>query len=54
LLVLHASPAAHALHVVPPAPHDPFVSLPSASHVPALQQPAHDEPPHVHTPLEQA
>jgi hypothetical protein len=54
LPVLHASPAAHALQVVPPAPHDELDSLPSGSHAPPpVQQPAHDEPPHVHTPPEQ-
>jgi hypothetical protein len=42
----------HALQVAPPAPHEPFDSFASASHDEPLQQPAHDDPPHEHTPLE--
>lgn len=53
VVVLQASPAGHAAHVAPPAPHDEFDSPDRASHVPVdVQQPAHDPPPHVQTPLE--
>ena len=52
LALLHSSPEPHGWHVAPPAPHDPFDSLASTSHELPLQQPAHDEPPHEHTPLE--
>ncbi len=53
LVVLHASPAGQAVHVAPPAPQEEFDSPDSASQVPVdVQQPAQDEPPHVHTPLE--
>jgi len=48
--LLHSSPALHALHDEPPAPHDAFDSLASASHVVPLQHPAHDEPPQVQVP----
>jgi hypothetical protein len=51
--LLHSWPATQALHVAPPAPHEPFDSFPSASHDDPLQQPPHDEPPHEQTPLEQ-
>jgi hypothetical protein len=54
VLVLQAWPDAHALHVAPPAPHEPFDSLDGASHVPpAVQQPEHDAPAHPHDPLAQ-
>ncbi len=39
---LHSWPVAHAPHVAPPVPHEPFDSLAYASHVPVtppLQQP---------------
>jgi hypothetical protein len=53
-LVSHSWPEAHAAHSVPPAPHDAFDSLDSASHVPPdVQQPLHAEPPQVHAPPEQ-
>lgn len=46
-------PAAHAAHCVPPAPHEPVVSLASGSHIPpAVQQPLHELPPQVHMPME--
>jgi len=49
--VLHARPAAQAAHEAPDAPHEVVVSLESDSHVPPLQQPAHDVvPPHEHSP----
>jgi hypothetical protein len=54
VLVLHSSLAPHATHVAPPAPHEAFDSLESASHVEPLQQPAQAPPPQVHIPLEQA
>lgn len=49
---LHSWPVAHAPQVAPPAPHDVFDSLESASQDPPVQQPAQDEPPHVHAPIE--
>jgi hypothetical protein len=53
LVVLHSCPDEHAAHAAPPAPHEEFDSLASASHVEPLQQPLHDVVPHEHTPLEQ-
>jgi hypothetical protein len=50
--VLHRWPEPHAAQVVPAAPQAPLVSLASRLHVPPLQQPAHDPPPHEHAPLE--
>lgn len=53
VFVLHAWPAAHATHAAPPAPHAVVDSLARGSHVPlALQQPAHDAPPHRQVPFE--
>jgi len=53
-LVSHTWPAAHTAHSVPPPPHDVFDSLDSGSHVAFdVQQPAHAEPPQVHSPPEQ-
>lgn len=52
MLGLHSRPVAHGAHVAPPAPHELFDSLASGSHVPALQQPAHADPPHEHAPFE--
>jgi hypothetical protein len=52
VLLLHSSPAAQATHVAPPEPHEEFDSLESASHVVPLQQPEHEPPPQLHTPLE--
>ena len=55
VVLLHSWPVAHAAQLAPPAPHDEFDSLESASHVALpLQQPEHDPPPHVHVPLEHA
>jgi hypothetical protein len=54
-VVLHAWPAAHALHTDPVAPHEVFDSLPSISQVPfAVQQPLHDPPPQLQAPIEHA
>lgn len=51
--VSHVCPDAHAAQSVPPAPHEPVVSLASGSHVPPdVQQPLHCAPPHVHAPPE--
>ncbi len=50
---LHSWPVGHALHVVPPAPHEVADSPENGSQVlPAVQQPAQAEPPHVHAPPE--
>jgi hypothetical protein len=51
VLVLHSWPVEQAAHAVPPAPHDAFDSLDSSSHVEPLQQPEHEDPPQLHTPL---
>jgi hypothetical protein len=52
VLVSHACPELHDLHMTPFEPHDPNDSLASASHVVALvQQPVQRVPLHVHTPL---
>ena len=48
---LHSSPEGQAEHAVPPAPQDPFDSLDTATQMLPLQQPAHDVPPHVQTPV---
>ena len=50
LPVLHSRPDVHAEQLAPPAPQDPLFSLARASHDPAVQQPAHDPPPHEHAP----
>lgn len=51
--VLQSCPAAHALHVVPPAPHDADDSPEIDSHVlEVLQQPAQAAPPHEQAPPE--
>jgi hypothetical protein len=47
-LAPHAWPDPHAEHATPPAPHDALVSFDRVSHVPALQQPEHEPPPHEH------
>jgi len=49
-LPLHACPAAHPAQAAPPLPHELLDSLLSDSHVPPLQQPGHDVPPHEHAP----
>ncbi len=41
-------PLAHATHWAPPWPHEVLVT--PLSHVPALQQPAHDVASHLHRP----
>jgi hypothetical protein len=51
-LALHACPWPHAAHAAPLAPQEPVDSFESVSHAPALQQPAHAVPPHVHAPPE--
>jgi hypothetical protein len=51
---LHSWPMGHAAHATPFAPHAMFDSLPIGSHEPALQQPLHAPPPHVHAPPEHA
>jgi hypothetical protein len=53
VVVLQSLFAGHGPQLTPPAPHEVFDSPESGSHVPPLQQPAHDDPPHVHAPLEQ-
>jgi hypothetical protein len=50
VLVLHCWPEAHPVQLAPPTPHMELLSLESGSHVDPLQQPAQDDPPHVHTP----
>jgi hypothetical protein len=52
--VLHVCPVAHAAQAAPPAPQDRTDSLVSGSQVLPLQQPAHEEPLHVHVPPEHA
>jgi hypothetical protein len=52
--VAHSCPVAQALQTAPPAPHEPFVSVPSGSHVVPLQQPVQEAPPQVQSPSEQA
>jgi hypothetical protein len=48
VVVSHTWPLPHALHVAPPAPHEPLFSFASASHPVPLQQPAHVPPPQLH------
>ena len=50
VVVLHCSPAGHAAHVAPAAPHEALDSLASGSHLPSLQHPTHAVPPQVHSP----
>ena len=50
--VLHTVLAGHASQVTPAAPHNELVSLASGSQLDPLQQPAHEDPPQVHEPLE--
>ena len=47
-------PDPHAAHEAPPVPQDELDSLANASQVPPVQQPAHELPPQLHVPLEQA
>jgi len=54
VLLSHSWPVGHPPHATPPAPHEAFDSPVSGSHVEPLQQPAHEPPPHVQAPLEQA
>jgi hypothetical protein len=54
VVLLHSWPDGHAAHVAPLAPHEVFDSLESASHVPPVQHPAHDAPPHAHAPVTHA
>ncbi len=52
VVLLHSWPLGQAEQVAPPAPHDVFDSLESASQVPPpMQQPAHPPLPHEHAPL---
>jgi hypothetical protein len=52
--LLHSCPDGQAAHSAPPAPHDALDSLASTSHEPLLQQPLHEPPPQLQTPLEHA
>jgi hypothetical protein len=54
VLVLHSWPAEHAAHAAPPDPHEAFDSPDTGSHTEPLQQPEHEEPPQLHTPLTHA
>ena len=48
-VALHACPCAHATHAAPWLPHVASVAV---AHTPAaVQQPAHEPPPHAQTPL---
>jgi hypothetical protein len=51
VLVLHCWPEPHGVQAAPPTPHMELLSLESGSHVDPLQQPAHEVPPQLHTPL---
>ena len=44
---------AHPAHAAPPVPHEVFDSEAYGSHDVPLQQPAHEPPPQLQTPLEQ-
>jgi hypothetical protein len=52
--VLHSVPEGHAAQFAPLEPQEPLFSLPRASQVVPVQQPAHAPPPQVHAPIEHA